>query len=110
MQRLLDDMVEFGDEYLDNLRAEYYIGNIIIKNQSQGFTPKRLVVDGQQRITTTILILCAIRDIYKDYLPDSEEKRLANTIQKSLYSNDEGIKLKINNMNKQQDFNVFVVR
>jgi len=103
VQQLLDDIVEFGDEYKDNLRAEYYIGNIIIKNQSQGLAMKRLIVDGQQRITTAILILCAIRDIYKDYLDNSEEKRFANTIQKALYSNDDGIKLKINNMNNQQE-------
>ncbi|SMM98618.1 hypothetical protein SPONL_2275 [uncultured Candidatus Thioglobus sp.] len=108
VQRLLDDIVEFGNEYQDNLRAEYYIGNIIIKKQDQGFTPKRLIVDGQQRITTTILMLCAIRDIYKDYPSHSEEQKFANSIQKSLYSNDDGVKLKINNMNNQQELTLLL--
>lgn len=62
VNKLMNDIIEFGEEYQDNHRTEYYIGNIIIKNQTREMITERIVIDGQQRITTTILILCAIRE------------------------------------------------
>lgn len=102
VNKLLDDIIEFGDEYTGNSRAEYYIGNVILKNQTRGMITERLVIDGQQRITTAILILCAIRDIFrKEHLSDDGE-RMAHSIHKYLYSQDgDEIKLKLNNMENQ---------
>lgn len=103
VKKLIDDIIEFGKEYQDNDRAEYYIGNIIIKNQTRGMVTERIIVDGQQRITTSVLILCAIRDIYRNkYLSDENEKS-ADMIQKSLYQDNNGeVKLKLNNMENQK--------
>ena len=36
--KLIDDIIEFGIEYKDNNRSEYYIGNIILKNQTRAFS------------------------------------------------------------------------
>ena len=58
VDKLLDDIKSFGEEYKDNKRAEYYIGNVILKNQTRAFVTERVVIDGQQRITTSILMLC----------------------------------------------------
>ncbi len=103
VEKLIDDILEFGEEYKDNSRAEYYIGNIILKNQDRGMITERIIVDGQQRITTTVLILCAIRDIYKNKYPTEENEKSANIIQKHLYIEEDGeIKLKLNNMENQQ--------
>lgn len=103
VDKLLDDIIEFGEEYKDNTRAEYYIGNVIVKNQTRGLITERLVIDGQQRITTSILMLCAIRDIYLNKYSTEVGKAAANSINKSLYSNDGAeVKLKINNMVNQQ--------
>ena len=103
VSKLMNDIIEFGEEYQDNRRAEYYIGNVIIKNQTRGMTTERIIIDGQQRITTAILILCAIRDIYRNKYPSNENEQSAKVIHKSLYQNEDGeIKLKLNNMENQQ--------
>ena len=74
VKQLLDDIFEFGREYDDNQRAEYYIGNIIIKSNSSSYTSIRRIIDGQQRIITIILIYCAIRDIYKQIYKQYRKK------------------------------------
>ncbi|MEI6639770.1 MAG: DUF262 domain-containing HNH endonuclease family protein [Chlorobium sp.] len=103
VDKLLDDIKDFGEEYKDNKRAEYYIGNVIVKNQTRGLITERVVIDGQQRITTSILILCAIRDIYNQKFSSNDGARVAHEIHKHLYSQDgTEIKLKLNNMENQQ--------
>ncbi len=103
VDKLMDDIIEFGAEYKDNTRAEYYIGNVIVKNQTRGLITERVVIDGQQRITTSVLMLCAIRDIYLHKYISDEGNQTARNIHKTLYSK-EGteIKLKLNNMENQQ--------
>jgi hypothetical protein len=104
VKKLIDDIVEFGKEYQGNDRAEYYIGNIIIKNQTRGMVKERIIVDGQQRITTAVLILCAIRDVYRNKYPSTENGKSADRIQESIYQDNNGdVKLKLNNM-ENQDF------
>jgi len=88
VDKLHDDIKDFGEEYKDNKRAEYYIGNVIVKNQTRGLITERVVIDGQQRITTSILILCAIRDIYNQKFPSNDGARVAHEIHKHLYSQD----------------------
>jgi len=103
VKKLIDDIIEFGQEYQGNNRVEYYIGNIIIKNQTRGMVTERIIVDGQQRITTSVLILCAIRDIYRDKYPSNDNDKSADMIQKSLYQDNNGeVKLKLNNMENQK--------
>ena len=102
VEKLIDDILEFGKEYENNARSDYYIGNLIVKNQTRGFLTERVVIDGQQRITTTILILCAIRDVCIDKIKTNEAKEYAINISKSLYTTDNNkIKLKLNNMEHQ---------
>lgn len=103
VDKLFDDIQGFGEEYRDNRRAEYYIGNVIVKNQTRGLITERVVIDGQQRITTSILMLCAIRDIYRQRFISDEGARVSNEIHKNLYSQDgTEVKLKLNNMENQQ--------
>jgi uncharacterized protein YaaW (UPF0174 family) len=103
VDKLIDDIIEFGAEYKDNKRAEYYIGNVIVKNQTRGLITERVVIDGQQRITTSILMLCAIRDIYRNKFISDEGDSIASNIHNSLYIKDgNDIKLKLNNMENQQ--------
>jgi hypothetical protein len=102
VQKLLEDIIEFGREYKENPEAEYYIGNVILKSQGRGFSQERVVIDGQQRITTMILTLCAIRDLCLNKIKTDEAKRDARNIGKALFSEDDGqIKIKLNNMERQ---------
>ena len=70
VKKLLDDIFEFAREQQANPSAEYYIGNVILKNQHRGFVTERIVIDGQQRITTTILRSCL--EINFNVLPDTQ--------------------------------------
>jgi len=52
------------DFFTDSEASEiFYLGNIIVENESTGSENHFNVIDGQQRLTTCLLILCAIRDI-----------------------------------------------
>ncbi len=102
VEKLLRDIREFEREYREKTGADYYIGNVIVKNQNRAMMTERVVIDGQQRITTTILILCAIRDVYLKKIQTDEARQAARNIGKSLFSEDDGeIKLKLNNMEHQ---------
>lgn len=85
VEKLIEDIIEFGREYKENTKAEYYIGNVIVKNQVRAFQQERVVIDGQQRITTTILILCAIRDVYVKKIKSDEAKQAARNIGRAFF-------------------------
>ncbi len=73
-QRNYDWTIEQCSELFDDLEKIYktgknhYLGNIIYyngKNTGASFT-ELILIDGQQRITTILLLLCALRDSTKD--------------------------------------------
>nr|WP_319999723.1 DUF262 domain-containing HNH endonuclease family protein [uncultured Draconibacterium sp.] len=43
-------------------KLEHFFGTLVIKEEKTGFANKSVVVDGQQRLTTTLLFLIALRD------------------------------------------------
>src|SRR5438477_2884187 len=61
VQQLLDDI----DEQIDRgNKHEYFIGMVLVspvENQKQHFE----VIDGQQRLTTFFLLLCALKQFFK---------------------------------------------
>jgi alkylated DNA nucleotide flippase Atl1 len=65
MQRLWDDIVKLGDDRVQDPTATHFIGSLVLApspaNGPAGVS-EFLVVDGQQRLTTLSILLCAIRD------------------------------------------------
>lgn len=55
---------ELDDKQHDKL--EHFFGTLVIKEEKAGFANKSVVVDGQQRLTTTLLFLIALRDSETD--------------------------------------------
>ncbi len=47
-------------------KLEHFFGTIVLKEERHGFAHKSVVVDGQQRLTTTLLFLIALRDLEVD--------------------------------------------
>ena len=71
------DVKKFFEDIYENLQrhkdksygredAKYYIGNIIVYDGCKDESDILMVVDGQQRITSTIIIFAAIRKILKN--------------------------------------------
>ncbi|MGI5829203.1 MAG: DUF262 domain-containing protein [Bradymonadia bacterium] len=65
IERYFNDICRIIDSHLDDKqqdKLEHFFGTIVIKEESAGFTNKSVVVDGQQRLTTTLIFLIALRD------------------------------------------------
>lgn len=88
----VDDQVEQFIEDIDNEFDEnagsqkgYFIGSIIIvDNKKMRFD----VIDGQQRLTTIVLTLCAFRDILKNEILDARQDKYLKTIEEWLFDFD----------------------
>ena len=75
-------LIDIENEYepkSDNQKS-YFIGSIIIVENNGKFD----VIDGQQRLTTIILSLCAFRDMLKPLDLDSKQKKYLQTIEELL--------------------------
>ncbi len=66
--------------------SAYFIGSIIVCVRDNNVYE---LIDGQQRMTTAFLVLCAIRDYRKENNPDESIDALKNLIV-STYTDDEG--------------------
>ena len=65
-----DVAAKAGDVLDGRARFEHYMGALLLApgatHRSFGMTPEIQVVDGQQRLTTFLVLLCAIREIAKE--------------------------------------------
>jgi uncharacterized protein with ParB-like and HNH nuclease domain len=77
-QFLIDIENEF--EPNSNNQKSYFIGSVIIVENNGKFD----VIDGQQRLTTIILSLCAFRDLLKPLELDAKQKKYLQTIEELL--------------------------
>ncbi len=64
----LDDVIKTYDSNKSGVKAEHFFGSITFFQTEAAFgQPNKLVlIDGQQRVTTTMLFLVALRDIITD--------------------------------------------
>ena len=81
VEQFLTDIDNEYDDQADE-QENYFIGSIIIvKNKN-----KYDVIDGQQRLTTITLTLCAIRDLLQQQDLDNKQKNYLNMVEELLYS------------------------
>ena len=59
-----ENLVDFWTDICDATEDDYFIGSMVVYRQGQHAVDTN-VVDGQQRLTTIVLLLCAIRDRLK---------------------------------------------
>lgn len=65
LERLWDDIVRLAEDQVHNPKATHFIGSLVLApspNNGPAGVVEFLVVDGQQRLTTLSILLCAIRD------------------------------------------------
>lgn len=69
IERYFSDISRIIESELDSNqkdKLEHFFGTVVIKEEKSGFANISVVVDGQQRLTTTLLFLIALRDAEKD--------------------------------------------
>jgi len=77
IQRYFTDILRIIKSELDEKqhdKLEHFFGTVVIKEEKSGFANKSVVVDGQQRLTTTLIFLIALRDLE----PDPEKQNYIN--------------------------------
>ncbi len=69
IERYFSDISRIIESELDikqHDKLEHFFGTVVIKEEKAGFANKSVVVDGQQRLTTTLIFLIALRDSEED--------------------------------------------
>ncbi len=76
LARLWSDLTELANELKKNERASHFTGSLVLDLGHAGpGVNEYLVVDGQQRLTSLSILLCAIRDHYAEHMPERPEMR-----------------------------------
>jgi len=75
-QTLLEDILDLYDIYKEEKPPEHFMGSLVVINEGMvhGTVPVFKLVDGQQRLTTITLILCALAEIVKISHPEMYTK------------------------------------
>jgi len=81
VNKLLEDI---DNEIDTSTSSEYFIGTILVSPTSQ--KNHFDVIDGQQRLTTFFLILCALRTLFKN----EPQEQILNNLIKTSYTSSEG--------------------
>ncbi|GAB4106576.1 DUF262 domain-containing protein [Micromonospora taraxaci] len=79
LERLWDDIVRLAEDRVENPKTTHFIGSLVLApspNNGPAGVGVFLVVDGQQRLTTLSILLCAIRDHRAATEDDSHRDRL----------------------------------
>lgn len=58
-------------------KTGYFLGTVVFANSND--TSRQLIVDGQQRLATTAILLVAIRDALKDFKKDKQAEHVDET-------------------------------
>lgn len=75
IERFFNDISRIIESELDSNqkdKLEHFFGTLVVKEEKSGFANKSIIVDGQQRLTTTLLFLIALRDSIKDQDQDKK--------------------------------------
>jgi uncharacterized protein with ParB-like and HNH nuclease domain len=95
IERYFSDITRIIESDLDvkqHDKLEHFFGTLVIKEEKSGFANKSVVVDGQQRITTTLLFLIALRDTEDD--PEKQDFITQNYLINNTSTFQDKIKLK----------------
>lgn len=95
IERFFSDISRIIESDLDanqQDKQEHFFGTIVIKEEKAGFANKSVIIDGQQRLTTTLLFLIALRDTETD--PHKQEFITQNYLINNSSTFQDKIKLK----------------
>lgn len=102
IERYFSDVIRIIKSELNSKehdKLEHFFGTLVLKGEQQGFARKSVIVDGQQRLTTTLLFLIALRDI----VTDKEFKNNITNLYLKNNSSDFEYKIKLKQVTKDWD-------
>ncbi|WP_068815020.1 DUF262 domain-containing protein [Phormidesmis priestleyi] len=106
-QTLLNDTLAIYEECQDEKEPEHFLGSLVVINDGtrSGVIPAFTLVDGQQRLTTISLLLCAFRDLICE-----TDARTARGVQKLLMNEDADgdVRFKVLPTNKYGDRQAYI--
>ncbi|MDU9738850.1 DUF262 domain-containing protein [Helicobacter pylori] len=80
-EKLLDDLFE---DYEEDRESDYFCGSLVlVKSDPNSKTETYDVVDGQQRLSTFILLAKVLADLYHDCLSDTKNLKYLERLQES---------------------------
>lgn len=95
IERFFTDISRIVDSELNPKQTdkiEHFFGTLVLRNEDLGFSSRSIIVDGQQRLTSTLLFVIALRDLEKD---EEKRRQITNMYLKNPQSSyDSHIKLK----------------
>lgn len=104
--RLIDDIIKCGRK-----GTEHFTGTIVYEEKGASFK-KAFLVDGQQRITTIMLLIKALMLIAKDNLEDTDFKYVFDSTSAYIYADDHdhqrGLKI-VPSKNDKSTFNLIML-
>lgn len=65
--QLIEDISDYAAKAKDGDRQNYYIGSLVVYERGRGEDVYYETIDGQQRLTTLTILLCAMKNMYKDF-------------------------------------------
>lgn len=106
VSQLVEDI---SDAFLTNSNDRYFCGSIVLANNNN--EERYDVIDGQQRLTTFVILCCVVRDFFADKCELSKKSRdLVNRAIRDAY-NDDKMRLKLYTDDRNQiDFEQAVLK
>lgn len=106
-EAFFDDVVKTFEKNSHGHRTEHFFGSITYFQTERPFgqTKELVLIDGQQRITTTMLFLCAVRDIAAD---ETLKDFINNKYLRNTNAKDEDNEYKIKLKQVETDWSVYV--
>lgn len=106
-EAFFDDVEKTYEKNSHGHRTEHFFGSITYFQTERPFgqTNELVLIDGQQRITTTMLFLCAVRDISDD---DALKNFINNKYLRNANARDEDNEYKIKLKQVETDWSVYV--
>lgn len=95
---LIDDLL---NAYQNNENEKYFCGSLVLVNNQKD--NRYDIIDGQQRITTFIILSCVLRDFYKNDLGNKAKRLLINSVQ----DQDDDTKRKLTLLTDENYQNIF---
>ena len=77
--QVLDYWRDLQASFLSGSPPEYFLGTVVLSKESADYDDRDMVVDGQQRLATTAILIAAIRDIFRERGDDARADHLQTT-------------------------------